>query len=138
MSWSYDQNEDTDLDRVRGLIGDTDTTDQLLSDEKIEAELTRTGSVNAAAIACAESLAAKFSRYTDVRFGPSSESRSQAAKAFADLVKQLRRKLSLVATPYAGGISKVDKETREANTDRVEPSFTTDQFDYEGLTVGDQ
>lgn len=132
MSWSYDPNEDTDLDVVRGIIGDTDTTDQLLTDEKIEAELARHGSVTAAAIACAESLAALFARRVDVRFGPSSESASQVYAHYKELIARLRKNLTFAAVPFAGGISKVDKQTREADTDRVEPVFTKEQFDFEG------
>ena len=39
MTWSYNENLSTDRDKVRFRIGDTDTDDQLLSNETIDAIL---------------------------------------------------------------------------------------------------
>ena len=59
MSWSYDTSLPTNKDKVRVSIGDTDSSDQQLSDEEINALLTVHGSVRSTAIAVARMLAAK-------------------------------------------------------------------------------
>lgn len=128
---SFDASLTTDRDKVRVIIGDIVTTDELIEDDMIDALLTLKGSINGAALACAENLAARFSRDRDKRVGAMSLSGNRG-KYYWDLVKQLRRAVSLNAPPYVGGISKADKETQIANTDRVEPAFHRDQFKYPG------
>lgn len=62
MSWTYGSSTSL-LDQVRRKTGDTDTTDQLFSDEEVNAELSITGNdPNQAAINLLMSLAAKYSR----------------------------------------------------------------------------
>jgi hypothetical protein len=47
---------------------------------------------------------------------------------------EMKRRLATEdCTPYAGGISKADKDTRAANTDRVEPDFTKHMMENEKI-----
>lgn len=118
MAWTYSTSLATDKDKVRFEIGDTDTTDQLLSDEEIAAVLTAEGSVYAAASDCAEHLAAKFSRLADRTVGNFSLSASQRAKAFWDLAAKLSKKGLIYQTPSAGGWKQSDDDTLNADEDR--------------------
>jgi hypothetical protein len=67
MTWTYSGNpSDDDLNEVRFLVQDTDTTDQLITDEEIEYIIDKWvnvyGSNFMAAAMVAEAIAAKFAR----------------------------------------------------------------------------
>lgn len=63
MAWSYSGNPGaSNLDEVRFLIADTDSTSQLLSNEEINYLLTAYGDAYAAAVASVVALIAKASR----------------------------------------------------------------------------
>lgn len=63
MTWSYSGDpSDSALDEIRFLIGDTDTNDQLLSNEEITYLYNSYGDAYAAAVACVVSLISKASR----------------------------------------------------------------------------
>lgn len=89
MSWSYNPANvgSSDKDWVRLQIGDTDTNDQLLSDEEINGVLAREVRRDIAAVSCAEEIAARFAR-----FGSQEVSRS-----YSTLADRLRMR-SRVAT----------------------------------------
>lgn len=124
MSWNYSGSPgDSDLDAVRFLIGDTDTDDQLVSDEEITWALTQGSVYNAAAI-CARSIAAVYSRLADKAVDDLQIKYSQKSAQYFKLADSLESKDSHKALGvYAGGISVADKESIESNTDRVSPSF---------------
>ena len=117
----------SDLDYVRFLIGDTDTTSEQLSDDEINALVTMYGSAINAASYAADSLYAKYARKVNKKIGDLSIDYSDLAKHYKDLATTLRRQASIrLAAPYAGGISKTTKEANEVDTDLVKPSFTKD------------
>jgi hypothetical protein len=63
MTWSYSGDpSDSALDEIRFLIQDTDTTDQLLSNEEITYLYTAYGDAYSAAVACVVALIAQASR----------------------------------------------------------------------------
>ena len=63
MTWSYSGDPgDSALDEIRFLIQDTDTTDQLLSNEEVTYMYDSYGDAYSAAIACVGVLIAKGSR----------------------------------------------------------------------------
>lgn len=133
MTWSYSGDpSSSNQDAVRFAIGDTDSADQLITDEEI-AYLLTDSTVTAASIAACEALAAKFARQVDRSVGNLSLSSSQRAAQFRELAATLRKRTGYLARPYAGGISVADKEARDADTDRVKPIFTRAQhrFDYD-------
>lgn len=85
MSWSYDPARTEDaLNHVRLMIGDTDTSDQQLSDEEITSLLLQAdGNRYMAAAAAAEAIRGKYSRY-----GAS----SQEAARYGELAESLKEK----------------------------------------------
>jgi hypothetical protein len=118
MTWTYSGNPGaSDLDAVRFMIGDTDTTSQQLTDEEIGYLLTQHGSAQAAGITACRSLAAKFSRYADQTTGSISVSYSQLSANYRALVRDIL--FGAVVEPYAGGISKQDMAAVDADSDAV-------------------
>lgn len=138
MTWSYSGNpSNSDLDQVRFLIGDTDTTDQLVTDEEATWALSEGSVYNAAAELC-DAIAAKFSRKVDKSVGDLRLSYSKLSEQYSKKSKQLRSRGAFGGiAAYAGGISVSDKETAESNTDRVSPSITRDMDDYDKSTDPD-
>ena len=132
MAWSYSFNPDESAkDEVRFIIGDTNSNDPLLQDEEILYLLKKYNNypLNASLRAC-EMVISKFARMADQTVGSVSQSYSQKAKGYRDLMNDLRLRIGLEgAKPYAGGISKSDKKTNMANDDRVKPDFEKHQFD---------
>lgn len=123
MSWTYSNAPATVArDAVRLLVGDTDSTDQLVSDEEITWAVAQ-GPTTLAAARIAEVIAGRFSRRADKEVGDLSLRASQKAKAYLVLAQRLQVRANLVAgVPYAGGISVSDKQDQEDDTDRVSGS----------------
>lgn len=125
--WSYsgDPNKSA-KDQCRFLLGDTDSQDQLLSDQEINWALGVYGNtpINAC-IRLAEGIIAKFSRLANEQVGQVRIDFKQKAEGYRALLRDLRSRLTMEnATPYAGGISVADKQTVAMNSDRVRPDFT--------------
>jgi len=114
-----------DLEFIRMLLGDTDLP-PLLTDRQISLLYGESsGNRYAAAAMAADILAAKFAGATDARIGDVSVSGGQLSEQYRNLAMTLRRQAAIRNTvPYAGGISKADKERQEDDADRVEPLFT--------------
>lgn len=141
MSWTYDStdlNTTTSsgrLNSVRLLVGDTDTTDQLVQNEEINFGLSQVNNniYYAAAWVC-RTIAAKFSRMVDTQLdGALSGKYSTRAKQFQQLANQIEaqgKKTSGKALGvFAGGISVSAVGVANSDTDRVMPEFGVDQFD---------
>lgn len=116
-------------DAVRYLIRDTDEADPQVSDEEIAYELSVAGdnAVRAAAN-CASSLAARYAQQVQTKtVGPLSISYAARAEDMrtmaADLRSRADRGYGAGFAPYAGGISKSDKETNAADTDWDKGAF---------------
>ena len=140
MSWTYGGDPSANArDAIRFLIGDTDTTDQLLSDEEIawvnsEASGTSTGTTALydAAYRCCLTIASKLAREADKQIGDLSVSMSQRAKAYreqASSLKELSGREGGVPIPYAGGITISDKDIDEENSDIFRTWFSSGQFE---------
>ena len=135
MSWSYSGNPSaSDLDAVRFAIGDTVSTDPLLTNEEIGFLLAPDSStVASASVQAARNLAARFARDVDRQVGNLRISASQRAASFRALALQLEadRVAALGrGVPYAGGISAADKERRYNDDDRVHGSFFRSSEDW--------
>ena len=136
MSWNYSGNPSaSNLDSVRFLCGDTDIRDQQLQDAEINFLLSNYGNIYKCAAYACKDIAAKYGRQVDKSVGDLRLSYSQRQKSYSDLSKDLLRQSALrSALPYAGGISKQDKEQNRLDPDTVQPAFTKKQFHYpEGL-----
>lgn len=134
MAWTYSGDPSASLrDEVRFLIGDTDTSDQQLSDAEVDYTLTSASDdASLAAVKCAQALAAHYARRADKTVGDLSLSYSQLSKHYLDLVAQLQATAAVaLAAPYAGGISVSDKETDEDDSDRVQPAFRVGLHSYD-------
>jgi hypothetical protein len=92
MAWTYSGDPSTsDKDKVRFLVGDTDTDDQLLNDAEINYCISQAGgSIYQSAHDAAYAVAGKFSRMaTSKSVGDMSLSYSDRAKAYFDLANEL-------------------------------------------------
>lgn len=132
MTWTYSGDpSSTSRDAVRFLIGDTDNTSQLVTDEEIAYMLTQEGSTSSAAARVCRSLAAKYARFMDQSVGDLNISYSQRFSQFSEMAAKLESDASSrVGIPYAGGISQTDKDSRESDTDRVLPASKVGVHDY--------
>ena len=139
MTWTYGGDPPANArDAIRFLTGDTDTNDQLLSDEEIAwvnnqvtgSDAATTGLYDAG-YRCCLTIASKFSRLADKSVGDLSVAMSQKAASYrlqADEIQGLAAREGNVPTPYAGGISIADKDTDQGNSDIVQPFFSRGQF----------
>jgi len=116
------------IHQIRLLIGDIDTSDELFSDAQITSLESLYGGVYATAAAACNALAAKFAREVDATVDDVRASNSQKYEHYVALAKTLSMQAArnIGATPYAGGISRSDKQTYETDSDRVEPAFTVE------------
>lgn len=123
------------LDTVRFLIGDTNASDPQLQDGEVEGLLAQNnGSAYQAAIEGCRALAGYFARQADKSIGDLHILASNRWKAYLLLVKDLEIQ-SLrhdCPVPYAGGISKADKEIDQDDDDIVTPAFAKGMMDDPG------
>jgi len=141
MAWSYDVadlNTTTSsgrLNTVRLLVGDTDTSDQLVQNEEITFALAQVGdNIYYAGSWVCKVIAAKFSRMvTTTLDGALSANYSDRAKQYQQLSIQIEAQGKKTSGKslgvFGGGISVVGVEAVRANPDRVKPAFTVNQFD---------
>lgn len=126
MSWNYSGDpSDSDLDAVRFMIGDTDTSDQQLSDAEVNF-LLASYSVTVSARIALRRIIAKYVRYVDKSVGDLKISYSKRIDQYNGLLDQIDSEAVQegILEPYAGGISISDKDAVEDNSDRVAPAFT--------------
>jgi hypothetical protein len=134
MAWTYSGDPTASVrDRVRFLIGDTDSSAPEMTDAEIDAMIEAAGNEPyAAAVSCAYALAAKYARKVDKSIGDLSISWGKVAQGYRELVQQLRVQAAGAAgvlAPYAGGLSKSDKEGDQEDSDMVQPNFRIDLHD---------
>ena len=131
MSFSYNSTApgSSSLSWVRMRVGDTSSGSYQVENEEIDAILDTEGNKYLAAAVVAESMGARNASKVDRRVGSLSISGSQGAGNYFTLARRLRFEAAMRSAPYAGGISESDKADVEADTDRVQPSFSVGQFD---------
>jgi hypothetical protein len=135
MAWTYSGDPSSSTrDAVRFLIGDTDTTDQLLQDEEIDYILSLRTNVHLAAAECAGAISAKFSRYASKSVGDLRISYGDRKRQYDELVRQLRRRANLAVAPVCTSISVSDKEGNEEDTDLVKPAIKIGMHDNKYVT----
>lgn len=138
MTWTYSGNPSSSAtDAIRFLIGDTDSTDQLLSNEEIAwlntqetGSPTSTSALYETAHYACESISAKLARLADTQIGDLNVKLSQKAQGYLVLAKQLMVHADRYNTPipYAGGLTISDKEIDEDNSDIFRGWFASGQF----------
>jgi hypothetical protein len=139
MTWTYGGAPGTDSaatrrDAVRFLVGDTDTTDQQITDEEITFALSQTSNdiYRAAAISC-RSIAAKYAREVDSSVESIRVAASQRQAHYTSLAVKMEKQASKygssgLGVPLVGGISEADIESVREDDDRVRPVFRHDMF----------
>jgi hypothetical protein len=144
MAWSYDVADLTTttssvrINTVRLLVGDTDTTDQLVQNEEVAFALAQVNNnVYYAGSWVCKAIAAKFSRMvTTTLDGALSSNYSDRAKQYQQLSIQIeaqgRKTSGKSLGVFGGGISVVAVEAVRENPDRIKPAFTIDQFENTG------
>lgn len=137
MTWSYVSPADSEKDAVRFLVGDTDASDPLVTDEEIAylvAEFPQSSYHAAAEVA--DSIAAKFSREVAHSGDGLSYAAEQLQQNYATLAerlrKQARRRHRSGFGPYVGGISQSERELADADTDKIPSAFRSEMHDYPG------
>ena len=135
MTWTYGGDPSANnRDEVRFLSGDTDTTDQLVTDEEIAYAVAETSDNKLAAAIICEALAAEFARYVDHVNGPAAEKASQRVKHYETKAAKLRRQAGGAAKPLFGGQSLADKDTLNSDTDVPQPFFYRSRTDSPGAS----
>lgn len=130
MTWTYGNDpENSQRDEVRLLVGDTDTTDQLVTDEEIAYALTRAGTVVGASALMARACAAKFARLVSSSVGAVSESASDLWQHYKDLANELELQAATLAQPSFGGLTVSEHLTDAANDGLVQAGAKRGQFD---------
>ena len=134
MAWTYSDPSTSDRDAVRFLVGDTDTTDQRVTDEEIAFALSQASDdVYLAAAICARALAGKYANLVDTKFESVSSNYSDLRDNYTRLATQLERQSKKFAAnglgiPAAGGMSISEIDSVESDTDRVPSKFRRDQY----------
>ena len=134
MAWSFDESLSTNRDKVRLKIGDTNTNDQILANETIDALLTEHSSdVMLTTISCVRAIIAKFSReLSRGAIGMSADMTVFVAHyqdLLSDLIKQNRGNSGV---RYKSAFSDSRKETIENDDDYVRPFAAVGRDDYPG------
>lgn len=129
-----DDPENVPADRVRFLLGDTNTSAPELSDSEVAFLLSEAGDdALRAAARGAEMISARSEGVLEERrVGPLLvRSFTSKAKKYSTLATSLwARVMSSDGAPFAGGISRADKAARRAQPDRVKPSFSRGMMHY--------
>ena len=99
MTWTYTDPATSTRDELRFMVGDTDTDDQLLSDEEIAYLLVAWINVPVAASKAASAIAARFSRLADKSVGELRISLSQKVASYRQLAVDLMRQAGAVCGP---------------------------------------
>ena len=146
MSWTYDGSPGSDTatgrrDAVRLYIGDTDSTNPLVTDQEIEFALeSRSDNLYGASAELLRALASKYARRANTRFEGVSidygkiaaEFRAQALRAEAEALRN-----GGLGAPIASGISISDMTSVDDDSDRVDSAFKRGQFRNPPDTGGD-
>ena len=121
------------LDEVRFLIQDTDRDDFEISDDEIAYLIAKWGDAQAAAIASANILVARFAALEDKSVGDLSISFSQRADHYRDLAQHLSSSAGGSSTrpkPILMGRTTSQKDAAIDDTDRIGTSFERGQDDF--------
>ena len=135
MSFTYSGNPaESNLDKVRFLVGQTSTSDDvLLEDEEITWAIGDQPNVTYAAAVCCETLATRYAlEATAMSVGQTRITWTDRAKWYREQSNILRRKAMLSGvTPFAGGVSQSDKDTRADDSDRLRAFTKIGGMDYQ-------
>lgn len=124
-SWTYGGDPTSSpRDQIRFLVGDTDSTDQLITDQEISYMLSMHPNAYEAASHVCLAIAAKMARCMDKSVGSLSRSYSQKYEHYKELAADLKQQAAgqSSAIPWAAGWRRSDDDARLMDTD-VRPLF---------------
>lgn len=120
MTWTYSGNPaSSTLDAVRFTVGDTDTTDQLVSDEEILYMINTYGTIFRISSEVCRAIAAKYAKLIDRTIGGLSANFADKYHHYLELADSLVEKDELLpVSPFISGFSRSRKESVELDNDR--------------------
>lgn len=120
MTWSYSGNPSNSTgDAVRFLVGDTDTTDQLISNEEIAYFVAEFNNARRSASEAARAIAAKYARLMSRSIGGLSADFSAKYRQYLELADNLLSKEEMKPVAlFISGYTKSQKEMVELDADR--------------------
>ena len=137
MTWTYSGNPATsDRDKVRFLVFDTDTNEQLINNEEIDWLLSEQSNIYLAAANAAEAIAAKFAKDITRNAVGLSATVGNRARFYLDLADKLRDQVGTTnqrGDVFAGGLTISGKDALDNDSDAVQPAFKIGQFDWNGI-----
>lgn len=147
MTWTYAGDPGTSTaaerrDAVRLYIGDTDTDNQLVTDEEIAFALSqRSNNLYGASAELFRALASKYARRANTKFEGISVDYAKVAEGYRVQAIRAENEARLnggLGIPKASGISISDMDAVEDDSDRVEPAFKTGKFRNPPNTADDE
>ncbi len=134
MTWTYDSSDPgaSDKDQIRLMVGDTDTSDQLMQDEEITYFVTTYTTVGSAAVAVARAILSVFARQVTKAVGDLRINASDRYKAYAEHIANLEE-LALASDPYqiyVGGQSFDEINSDLRDIDLPQGRFAVGMHDY--------
>jgi hypothetical protein len=136
MSWTYSFDPTASTkDAIRFLVGDTVSTDPLVSDEEIAFSIAQEGSTYYAAAAVCKAIAGKFARSVQKSDGTLSIMSQQRYEQYLKLADTLRARGRLdIQAPFVGGIDQAEHDSNEQNYGEslVTPFFRKDMWPAPG------
>jgi len=123
MSWTYDNPSASIKDEIRFLIGDTDTTDQLVTDEEISYLSANHPNVEEAAYEACTRICAKFARLMDTTSGKTQISYSQRYDHYKSLSDVLNAKFADTPQVYSVSMDSPDTISLDRDFDCHRSSF---------------
>ena len=133
--FSYNDSDlSTDLNKVRRLIGDVNSTGVIFSDEEIEFFIDEESNIYGAAATAKKSWAATVATQVSKTVG---KLKIELQQKHENLLKDAELLTSKAKTKggiqlYAGGLSISGKDSENSDTDRVQPDFYRDMMDFPG------
>lgn len=130
FTWTGDPAAST-IEKIRFEINDRDSAKPKFTDAEIEYAYDEEHSIlNAAARLC-EQLQVRYCDAASRTMGPLRVDMSNLANLYVDKAKALRKRAMAYAEPYVGGISETKKDTFEADSDLIQPTFEKGMHDNE-------
>ena len=133
MTFTWDSTDlSTDLAKARSRLGDTDSTDPLLTDEQIEAEVALTADIWQALVNCCQTILGKLARRNDRSGARFNATRSQQFQHYKDLLAEFQSRVGSIAGPSWSEQSIADAESIEDDDDFEPPAFKVGRDDNNG------
>lgn len=132
MSFTYNNNLTTSLDRVRFNIGDVVDGCSNFSDEEITAILSdNNDNIIQTSLQLLDNLITKYSLRANETVGRVSINYSLVVDNLVKAKENLALNNMVSGGIYAGGISVTQKDSYFENSDIVQPAFTRDEVDLD-------